>query len=143
MEGSFRIKDPEAMTLITVIIINREPSPMTNVTSQLEEDVNPKHYKGCSIIGSRILQGIDWIDFGSECIEVIETNPILRDSFILGNAFKYIWRAGRKGDAKTDLAKALWYLNRIKEDNALQMYLITHRTKEELDKLNQDPPCLP
>ena len=32
--------------------------------------------------------------------------------FSLGNALKYIWRAGLKGDAIEDLEKASWYLRR-------------------------------
>lgn len=44
---------------------------------------------------------------GTECIDIAEDM-----SFCLGNALKYIWRAGLKGDAVTDLRKAAWYLNR-------------------------------
>lgn len=33
-------------------------------------------------------------------------------TFCRGNAMKYIWRAGLKGDAVTDLKKARWYLDR-------------------------------
>ena len=44
---------------------------------------------------------------GIECIEITEHMP-----FCLGNAIKYIWRAGQKGDAAEDLAKAIWYLER-------------------------------
>jgi hypothetical protein len=33
-------------------------------------------------------------------------------NFCLGNAVKYIWRAGEKGDAVEDLRKARWYLDR-------------------------------
>lgn len=33
-------------------------------------------------------------------------------NFCLGNALKYIWRAGLKGDALEDLKKARWYLDR-------------------------------
>lgn len=40
-------------------------------------------------------------------------------NFNLGNAIKYIWRAGQKEDAITDLRKALFYIEdeikRIKE----------------------------
>lgn len=32
-------------------------------------------------------------------------------NFNLGNAMKYIWRAGQKGDAIEDLRKAVFYLN--------------------------------
>lgn len=31
-------------------------------------------------------------------------------SFCLGNAFKYVWRAGKKGDPFVDLDKAAWYV---------------------------------
>lgn len=31
--------------------------------------------------------------------------------FSVGNAVKYIWRAGFKGSAAEDLRKALWYIN--------------------------------
>jgi hypothetical protein len=45
---------------------------------------------------------------GIECIAVVE-----HMSFNLGNAVKYIWRAGLKSpDAATDLRKALWYVER-------------------------------
>jgi hypothetical protein len=40
-----------------------------------------------------------------ECIDVTK-----RFGFILGNVIKYVWRAGDKGDAKTDLLKAKQYL---------------------------------
>jgi hypothetical protein len=33
-------------------------------------------------------------------------------NFNLGNAVKYIWRAGEKGDLITDLEKARWYIDR-------------------------------
>lgn len=44
---------------------------------------------------------------GVECIDVAE-----HMNFCVGNALKYIWRAGLKGDAVTDLKKARWYLDR-------------------------------
>ena len=50
--------------------------------------------------------------FGS--IEVIDAIEGLRLPYHLGNALKYIARAGRKDPAKTeeDLRKAIWYINR-------------------------------
>lgn len=42
---------------------------------------------------------------GVECIDVTE-----HMNFCLGNAVKYIWRAGLKGDEVEDLKKAAWYL---------------------------------
>lgn len=44
---------------------------------------------------------------GVECIDVVE-----HMSFNLGNAVKYVWRAGEKGDHIEDLKKAVWYVNR-------------------------------
>jgi hypothetical protein len=44
-----------------------------------------------------------------ECINVIEAWGL---GFRLGNAVKYIARAGRKGDRLEDLKKAAWYLQR-------------------------------
>ena len=44
-----------------------------------------------------------------ETIKVIEAWGL---GFSLGNAVKYISRAGKKGDVLEDLKKALWYLKR-------------------------------
>lgn len=44
---------------------------------------------------------------GAECIDIAEWFP-----FNLGNAIKYIWRAGIKGDRLEDLKKARWYVDR-------------------------------
>ena len=46
---------------------------------------------------------------GVEVIDVIDAFDL---GFCLGNAVKYILRAGRKGDAIEDLRKAQWYLTR-------------------------------
>ena len=48
-------------------------------------------------------------DGGIETIDVIEAKKL---GFNLGNAVKYISRAGKKNDALEDLKKARWYLNR-------------------------------
>lgn len=44
---------------------------------------------------------------GVECITVTE-----HMNFCIGNAVKYLWRAGLKGDALEDLKKARWYIDR-------------------------------
>jgi hypothetical protein len=44
---------------------------------------------------------------GVECIQITE-----HMSFCLGNALKYIWRAGLKLDTIEDLKKARFYLDR-------------------------------
>jgi len=44
---------------------------------------------------------------GVECITVTE-----HMSFNIGNAIKYLWRAGKKSSLIEDLRKAIWYINR-------------------------------
>lgn len=45
---------------------------------------------------------------GVECIEVVE-----HMTFNVGNAVKYLWRAGLKSpDVVTDLKKSAWYIER-------------------------------
>ena len=44
---------------------------------------------------------------GIECIQITE-----HMNFCLGNAVKYIWRAGLKGSNVEDLEKARFYVNR-------------------------------
>lgn len=65
--------------------------------------VNPQHYQGFT--------------GGAQPVDIAE-----HLSFNLGNALKYISRAGRKGDAVEDLSKARWYidreLHRLENNNA-------------------------
>lgn len=49
---------------------------------------------------------------GVEAIDVIDQAVGDPASFYRGNALKYLLRAGRKGDAKQDLEKARWYIDR-------------------------------
>ena len=44
---------------------------------------------------------------GVECIAITE-----HMGFCVGNAVKYLWRAGHKGPALDDLRKARWYIDR-------------------------------
>lgn len=60
---------------------------------QENDPTNPSHYKSG----------------GLECIDVIEA---FRLGFRLGNAIKYILRAGKKGNKIEDLRKAMWYIDR-------------------------------
>lgn len=71
-----------------------DPTHGCNDNSRPVDMVNhPPHYK----------QG------GIETIDVIEAWQL---DFCLGNAVKYISRAGKKGDMVEDLEKAQWYLTR-------------------------------
>ena len=61
----------------------------------MEQVDHPSHYGGA--------------DNPCEAIKVIEAWEL---GFCLGNAVKYISRAGKKGPALQDLKKAQWYLTR-------------------------------
>ena len=62
----------------------------------MDDNVNhPMHYAGVTAM--------------VECIDITRHLP-----FALGNAVKYIWRAGKKGGPEQeieDVKKAQWYLN--------------------------------
>lgn len=67
---------------------------LTSNLFYLEQNVNhPPHYQGSKM----------------EVIDIIEDFNL---DFCLGNAVKYILRAGKKGDRLEDLNKAIWYLER-------------------------------
>lgn len=73
-----------------------DPSPDFDARPTDEKVNHPSHYGG---------------DTTYEAIKVIEAWG-LDASFCIGNAVKYLCRAGRKGDRLEDLEKARWYLNR-------------------------------
>lgn len=70
---------------------------MSEHTQSYEHVNHPQHYGG-----------------GENPYEVIKVIEALDMDFHLGNTFKYIARAGKKGTDKElqDLKKALWYLQR-------------------------------
>lgn len=67
---------------------------MENNTEEYELVDHPSHYRHPS---------------GVECIDVVE-----HYGFNIGNAIKYLWRAGLKPgvDLETDCRKAIWYIER-------------------------------
>jgi hypothetical protein len=64
---------------------------------------------------------------GIECIELAE-----RLSFCAGNAFKYVFRRGDKGNTLQDLEKAVYYLDRERKQ---MEHLIRWRTHHEVDTM--------
>jgi len=70
-----------------------EPCAAEAGLEPLADATNPAHYKSHPS--------------GIECIQVTE-----HMGFLAGNAVKYLWRAGSKGDEVEDLRKALWYIER-------------------------------
>ena len=64
-----------------------------NIKIETKDAINPSHYKSHPS--------------GIECINITR-----HMNFCLGNAIKYIWRAGLKDDKTQDLEKAIWYLQK-------------------------------
>lgn len=78
-----------------------------------EQVDHPSHYQGASVRFryALLLLGVPPEFFPLECIVAIER---LNLDFHRGNAVKYLWRCGEKGDVITDLLKARWYLMRFR-----------------------------
>ena len=66
---------------------------------------------------------------GVECVEVCE-----HLGFLLGNAVKYVWRAGLKNDKIEDLEKAAWYFRRVidKGDAVTERCAAFYQTAEKV-----------
>jgi Protein of unknwon function (DUF3310) len=86
----------------------------------MPETVNhPQHYKSCSADTRPIVSMLGvperWHD--TECIEVIESLAYIRQDFHIATALTYLWRFGQKPieDAREDLEKATWFINRHRE----------------------------
>lgn len=70
---------------------------------------------------------------GIECIQVTE-----HMSFCLGNAVKYIWRAGLKaGDGLEDLRKSAWYIQREIQRREVTS-VAEKKSKKDDDKKKKD-----
>lgn len=85
---------------------NKKPGPEDKITPETTEfDLrvednsvqSPAHYQ---------------LADGLEAIDVIDQAVADPASFYRGNAIKYLLRAGKKGDARQDLEKARWYIDR-------------------------------
>lgn len=81
---------------LRIVFMDEVPETPTKTETEFDNVNHPKHYT----------EGRKY-----EPIEVIEDWKL---DFCLGNALKYISRAGRKDETKTieDLEKAKWYIDR-------------------------------
>src|SRR5699024_6602038 len=86
-----------------------------NMTAEIiKEEVNhPSHYMDES---------------GVECIDIIEYMK-----FSSGNAFKYIYRAGKKYETIQDLEKAIFYLNHAAKKGEINT--LPFHVKELVDRV--------
>jgi hypothetical protein len=88
----------------------------------MSDPIHPDHYQ--------------WHPSGVEAIEITE-----HFGFCLGNSIKYIWRAGRKGDALEDLKKARYYIDR--EISRIEWLARNAEAAERLGSAEKDSPARP
>lgn len=85
---------------------------MSKSQEKAEAVNHPAHYNSLPAVCNQCGDTI-------ECIEVVR-----HMDFDLGNAVKYLWRAGQKNDILEDLHKAIWYIqdkiNQIKQERGIQ-----------------------
>jgi hypothetical protein len=81
------------------------------ITRKMDKINHPTHYKGAGVEGKAMLisSGFHPNCIKAECIVFIEKYAL---NYHLGNAFKYVYRAGKKDSVHENFEKALWYLNR-------------------------------
>lgn len=79
---------------------------------------NPPHYKDES---------------GIECIEVTKYMQ-----FCGGNCFKYLYRAGQKGDVIEDLKKARWYACKARDQGEKVCWSAITRIKDVASRRNKN-----
>lgn len=87
----------------------------------MTSSINPGHYKAHPA-------------FGIECYELTKFMD-----FTTGNACKYLWRSGRKGDRLEDLRKAYWYLEHLPAPNiSIVPQNLVHQIEDQATDYLQD-----
>nr|DAP21274.1 MAG TPA: nucelotide kinase [Caudoviricetes sp.] len=88
-----------------------------NLASRIEK-LQEVIEKGSNMKNDNVNSPAHYRQGGIECIEAIKASMSeegFRD-YLKGNVMKYIWRYKHKGKAIEDIEKALWYLNRLKDE---------------------------
>ena len=97
------MKQSQALTVVSAnALIHYE-----NGAAQSPEESKPRKNEPDAVQSPRPLPA-----GGIEAIDVIDEAVADPASFYRGNAIKYLLRAGKKGDAKQDLEKARYYIDR-------------------------------
>ncbi|MCU0551933.1 MAG: DUF3310 domain-containing protein [Leptolyngbya sp. Prado105] len=103
----------------------------------MTEQINhPTHYQGAAKATRHILETLcvptELLD--GECIDAIE---YVNAGFHTGNAIKYLWRCGQKGDVIQDLEKAVWYLERWAQISLGKSSAIVRDVRKAANLINQ------
>ena len=88
-----------------------------NLASRIEE-LEEVVEKGPNMKNDNVNSPNHYRQGGIECIEAIKASMSqhgFRD-YLKGNVMKYMWRYEHKGKAVEDIGKAIWYLNRLKDE---------------------------
>jgi len=79
--------------------------PSDHELSLRQAAINPGHYKD-------VVPGFEYFDIMDHVLEGWKGSQ----AACLANAYKYMFRLGKKDAVLQDLGKAMWYLERLKEN---------------------------
>jgi len=79
--------------------------PPEYASDKREAAINPGHYKD-------IVPGFEYFDI----MDYLLVGWDGSQAAALANAYKYLFRLGKKDEVLQDLGKSLWYLERLKKD---------------------------
>jgi hypothetical protein len=95
--------------------VNAVPDKMQYFGRALNAEEVKALYEGKEVESDPVNRPAHYNQGGIECIEAIRaalTEEEFR-GYLKGNALKYIWREGHKGNSQQDVKKAIWYLSKL------------------------------
>ena len=109
-----RVNDIEGRFNFIDLYTNTKIKNLASRIEELEEAIE----KGPNMKNDNVNSPNHYRQGGIECIEALIASMSqhgFRDC-LKGNVMKYIWRYEHKGKAVEDIEKAIWYLNRLKDE---------------------------
>ena len=109
-----RVDDIEGKFNFIRLYTNAEIKDLASRIEKLQEVIE----KGSNMKSYNVNSPAHYRQGGIECIEAIKASMSEEGfkDYLKGNVMKYIWRCKHKGKAIEDIEKALWYLNRLKDE---------------------------
>lgn len=109
-----RVNDIEGRFNFIDLYTNAKIKNLVSRIEKLEEIIE----KGSNMKSDNVNSPAHYRQGETECIEAIKAS-ISEEGFkdyLKGNVIKYIWRYEHKGKTMEDIGKAIWYLNRLKDE---------------------------
>lgn len=109
-----KVDDIEGKFNFINLYTNTKIKNLVSRIEKLEEGIE----KGSNMKNDNVNSPAHYRQGGIECIGAIKASMSqhgFRD-YLKGNVMKYIWRYEHKGKAVEDIEKAIWYLNRLKDE---------------------------